>query len=95
MVTAVGDNYDWVGIFKTPNTTSGSNRWWRLQDNPDENYPVAPSGEAFNVLTLPSEHTPNGGELPVGTWYVTYVEKDTKSGSTNILACIEITVVDN
>ena len=74
MITAVGDGYDWVGIFDKPNTISGAYRWWRLHDNDDEDYPVAPSGEPFDALTQPADRT--NGVIPAGTWYIVVIDKD-------------------
>ena len=74
MITAIGDKYDWIGFFSTPNTISGAYRWWRLHDNPDEDYPVAPSGEPFDALTQPADRT--NGVIPAGTWYIVVIDKD-------------------
>ena len=74
MITAVGDGYDWVGIFDKPNTISGAYRWWRLHDNDDEDYPVAPAGTPFDALTQPADRT--NGEIPAGTWYIVLIDKD-------------------
>lgn len=90
LITAIGDGYDWVGIFSTPNTISGAYRWWRLHDNEDEDYPVAPSGEPFDALTQPADRT--NGTIPAGTWYITLIDKD--NGAVGV-ASVKIIIVDD
>ena len=89
LVTAIGDNYDWIGIFSVPATTSGSERWWRLHDNEDEDYLVAPSGVLFDAVTCPAND--KEGVIPAGTWYITIIDKD---DGVKAVACIEITITE-
>ena len=95
MITAVGDGYDWVGIFDKPNTISGAYRWWRLHDNDDEDYPVAPAGTPFDALTQPADRT--NGEIPAGTWYIVLIDEDNGAvgvGSVTIAIVEDIPVAD-